>query len=437
MANRAARTRSRHVRHHQAHAIHGTLEYLEMNNSTTDSPENFIGFKEFVALMAFSMSLVALCTDGILPAFPEIASDLQVQNLNNVQLVISVLFVGLSIGMLFYGPLSDSFGRKPAMYVGFAIFICGSLMSLLAEDFPTMLAGRFLQGLGAAGPRTIATALIRDRFHGSAMAKVMSFIVTFFVLVPIISPSLGQLILLVSSWRGIFAAFLLLAAVNLVWLILRQPETLPVHRRAPFTLRRVAERFKQVLSNRQAMGYTLISGCVFGALVGYLNVSQQVFGVLYGLGAKFPLYFALIAFSIGVASLINSQIVMRFGMRRVAQIALWGLMLLSLCLLSLTWWYDGLPPLWFFMANMMVLFFFIGILFGNMNSLAMEPLGRVAGTGAAVLGSISTLVGVFLGYFIGLAYDASLYSMAEGFTLLSIVSVVIMHGVARVPVAAR
>ena len=285
-----------------------------------DDPEvkRQIRMGEFVALMAFSMSMVALSIDAMLPAFPDMARDLQVSGANDIQLVISLLFTGLAFGQLFYGPLSDSIGRKPAIYLGFVLFILGSLLSMLSTDFHVMLAGRLLQGIGAAGPRTVTVALIRDRFHGSDMARVMSFIMTVFILVPIFAPALGQLILLFAGWRTIFAAFVLLAVVAMVWLGLRQTETLDVDRRKPFTLRNVAEAFLVVISNRVTVVYTLVAGCVSGAFLSYLNTSQQIFQVQYGLGLKFPLYFAILAVAVGFASLLNGRLVMRLGMHALA-----------------------------------------------------------------------------------------------------------------------
>ena len=383
------------------------------------------GFGEFVALMAFTMSLVALSIDAMLPAFPDMTRDLQVSGANNIQLVLSLLFIGLAFGQLFWGPLSDSIGRKPAMYMGFALFIVGSLLSMVAANFFLMLAGRFLQGIGAAGPRTVAVALIRDRFHGSEMAKVMSFIMTVFILVPIFAPALGQLILLFTGWRAIYGSFVLLAMMILVWLGLRQAETLPRERRRPFTLLNIRAAYSEVLRSRVAMVYTLVAACVSGAFLSYLNTSQQIFQVQYQLGTQFPLYFAFLAIAVGVASLLNSQMVMRFGMHTLANHALLLMTIVSWLFLLVVWLAGGHPALWLFMLLCLALFFCVGVLFGNLNSIAMEPLGHVAGTGAAVIGSFSTLLAVILSLIIGQAYDGSLFPMAIGFAVMASVSLVL------------
>jgi len=380
---------------------------------------------EFVALMAFTMSLVALSIDAMLPAFPDMARDLGVAGQNDIQLVVSMLFIGLATGQLFYGPLSDSIGRKPAIYVGFMLFILGSLLSMAAADFSTMLAGRLLQGIGAAGPRTVSVALIRDRFHGSEMARVMSFIMTVFILVPIFAPALGQGILLLAGWRAIYGAFIVLALLVLAWLSLRQPETLRADKRKPFTLVNVFAAFRVVIKNRVTVVYTLIAGCISGAFLSYLNTSQQIFQVQYGLGKQFPVYFGLLAVSVGCASLLNSTLVMRFGMHRLANSALIVMMILSWLFLMIVWLSHGHPALWLFMAMCLALFFCIGVLFGNLNSIAMEPLGHVAGTAAAVIGSSTTLLAVALGYLIGQAYDGTLFPMAIGFVSLISLSVLL------------
>lgn len=397
-----------------------------MNRTEQDAGTGRItGLAEFVVLMAFTMSLVALSIDAMLPAFPDMSRDLGVPGANDIQLVVSTLFIGLATGQLFYGPLSDSIGRKPAIFTGFVLFILGSLLSMMASDFYLMLLGRLLQGIGAAGPRTVSVALIRDRFHGSEMAKVMSFIMTVFILVPIFAPALGQGILLLAGWRAIYGVFVLLALLLLAWLSLRQPETLPANKRKPFTLGNVFSAFGEVARSRVAVTYSLVAGCVSGAFLSYLNTSQQIFQVQYGLGKLFPVYFGLLAVAVGIASLLNSAMVMRFGMHRLANGALRVMMALTWLFLLVVWVYDGNPPLWLFMALCAALFFCIGVLFGNLNSIAMEPLGHVAGTAAAAIGSATTLLAVALGFLIGQAYDGTLVPMAVGFVSLISLSVLL------------
>lgn len=397
-----------------------------MLNTAQSQPKPALPFGEFVALMALTISLVALSTDAMLPALPEIGRELGARRANDNQLIVSLLFLGLAVGQVIYGPLSDSFGRKRPIYAGFAIFIVGSLIALLATSFPMILIGRVLQGLGAAGSRIVAIALVRDLYEGRTMARVMSFVMTVFILVPILAPALGQAILLLANWRAIFGLFLVLAFIALGWFALRQPETLLPEQRRPFSLGRVMGAIREVLANRTAFGYTITSGLVFGAFLGYLSSSQQIFQVQYGLGNLFPLYFAILAISLGCASLVNGRLVMRYGMRSLARVALLALGGLSPLFYLLAALMAGQPPLWLLMAYLMLTFFGIGILFGNLNALAMEPLGHIAGVGAAVVGFLSTLISMVLGTLVGQSYNGTVLPLVGGFALYSLASLAMM-----------
>ncbi|RKZ14180.1 Bcr/CflA family drug resistance efflux transporter [bacterium] len=389
------------------------------------------GFAEFVALMAFMTSLVALSIDAMLPALPMIGSDLGVQSENATQMVVTMLLVGMAVGQVIYGPVSDSVGRKPPVYAGLAIFLLGSLISLIATDFRMMLAGRLLQGLGVAGPRSVSIALIRDLHAGRNMARVMSLIMSVFVLVPIIAPVIGQGILMLASWRAIFALFLVLGLLVLGWFGLRQPESLSPEHRKPFSLASILRGFLAVLRQRAAIGFTLTSGLFSGAFVGYLSSSQQVFQDTYSVGPRFALWFALLAASIGVASLVNGRLVLRLGMYHLATLALRTLSGLSIVFLAWSWWNSGVPEFALFMTYMIAAFFCVGIVFGNINSLAMEPLGEIAGVGAAVVSSLSLTISVGLGALIGMSYDGTILPMVGGFAILSTLSLPLMVWAAK------
>ena len=383
-------------------------------------------FGEFVTLTALIISLVALSIDAMLPALQQIGGDLGAPRANDSQLIISALFVGLAAGQIVYGPLSDSIGRKPAIHAGLVLFILGCLISILATNFTVMLAGRVLQGLGAAGPRSVAIALVRDRYEGRAMARVMSLVMGVFILVPALAPGIGQIILMITHWRAIFGFMLAVAAVSLVWFALRQPETLAPERRVGFSPARILLAVRETCGSRVAFGYTLASGLIFGAFVGYLNSAQQILQIQYGLGALFPLYFAALALAIGSASFVNARLVMRHGMRRLSAWALGLLTGLSLVFLVPATLAAGAPPLWALMAYMMVAFFCIGMLFANFNALAMEPLGHIAGVGAAVVGSLTTLISMTLGAAIGQAYDGTVLPLVAGFALLGLAAIAVM-----------
>ncbi len=390
-------------------------------------PKAAPSYIEFVILMSLMMSLTALSIDAMLPALPQIGSDLNVQNPNYRQLVISIIFLGLALGQLFFGPLSDKTGRKPAIYAGYALYISGALLSLSAMSFPIMLLGRFLQGVGVSAPRAVTLALIRDRFEGRAMARVMSFIMTTFILMPMIAPSLGQLILLNLGWRSIFGSFILLAVIAMVWFAVRLPETLAPEDRAPFTLGRIISATREILKIRTSLGYTISAGLISGAFIGYLNSSQQIFQEQYALGELFPLIFATIALSLGIAFLLNARLVTRLGMRFLVNWSLLIIFGLSLIALVVSLLAAGQPQLWLFMAYLMSTFFCVGILFGNQNSLAMEPLGHMAGIGAAIVGSLSTLISMPLGTLIGQSYNGTIIPIIIGIAVLSGLSILVVR----------
>jgi DHA1 family bicyclomycin/chloramphenicol resistance-like MFS transporter len=386
-----------------------------------------LSFAEFVTLISLLMALTALSIDAILPALSQLGRELQVQNANDRQLVISMLFLGLAVGQLFFGPLSDSTGRKPAIYLGLALFMGGALLCMLATNFPMLLAGRLLQGIGASAPRAVTLALVRDQFSGRTMARVMSFVMTVFILVPMLAPSMGQAILQFSGWRAIFGSYMLLAAIALLWFTLRQPETLAPENRAPFTGRRVLNATQVIINNRLALGYTVTAGFIMGAFLGYLNSSQQIFQEQYALGALFPIYFGVIASSLGLASLSNSQLVMRLGMRFLVRNSLLIIFVLSAAALGIAAFFAGQLPLWGFMAYLMLTFFCVGVLFGNLNALAMEPLGEVAGIGAAVVGALSTLISMLLGTLIGQSYNGTILPLVTGLAVLSGLSLIVVR----------
>ena len=397
-----------------------------MTVTTVEPRRKELPFAEFVIIISLMTSLIALSIDAMLPALADIDSDLALQNSNDRQLVVSMIFFGLALGQLFFGPLSDSIGRKRATYYGYVIYIGGSLLSAFAFNFPMMLAGRVLQGIGVSAPRAITLAIVRDRYEGRMMAKVMSFVMTVFILVPMIAPILGQTILLFVGWRAIFACFILIALVSVIWFAVRMPETLPSENRAPFSLNRIIGATVVIVKNRIALGYTIAIGLVSGAFLGYLNSSQQIFQDQYSLGELFPIVFSGIAIPIGLASLSNTRLVMRFGMRLLVNWALRAIIVLAVIALGIAMFTEGNPPLWFVLTYLVLSFFCVGILFGNLNTLAMEPLGRLAGIGAAIVGSLSTLVQMVLGTFIGQNYNNTIFPLVISFAILSGLSILVI-----------
>jgi DHA1 family bicyclomycin/chloramphenicol resistance-like MFS transporter len=384
-------------------------------------------YGEFVILVSLMTSLTALAIDAMLPALPQIGNDLSVSNVNDRQLVVSVLFLGMAVGQLFFGPLSDKTGRKPAMYAGYTLFFAGALLSVFASNFTIMLLGRLFQGIGISSPRAVTMALVRDRYSGRAMARVMSFVMTVFILIPVLAPAFGQAVLLLWGWRAIFLSLILIAILTIIWFGLRMPETLAPENRSAFSLRQIIGAIRTILKIRVAFGYTITVGLIHGIFLGYLNSTQQILQEQYALGSSFPLYFAIISLSLGMASFTNARAVMRFGMRFLIGRSLYFIFGLSLLALGGAWVTSGHPSLWILMVYLMTTFFWIGILFGNLNALAMEPLGHIAGIGAAVIGSLSTLISMVLGTIIGRSYNGTILPLVASITILTGLAILVVR----------
>ncbi len=388
---------------------------------------------EFVPLLALMVSLVALSVDAMLPVLPHIGLDLRAGTENQQQLVVSSLLLGLGVGQMFFGPLSDSLGRKRTIYIGYVTFVMGCILSIAATNFETMLLGRVLQGIGASSPRIVSIALVRDQYEGREMARIMSFIMGVFILVPALAPALGQGIVMVTHWRGIFVVFLILAFVAWAWFALRQPETLPRENRVRFSLSVVWSGVKEACSHRLTVGYTVVAGLIFAAFIAYLSSSQQIFAAIYGVIATFPLYFAILALVMGVSTFANAMLVERLGMRLLSGYSLAGVVIVSVAFFVYAALEGGTPPFGITMVYFSAVFFSIGFLFGNLNALAMVPLGHIAGVGAAVVGSISTLISVPLGAIVGQMFNGTVLPLVGGFALFSALAGLIMIWIERGP----
>lgn len=374
-----------------------------------------LGLFEFVALMASMTSLVALSIDAMLPALLQIGEALKVEETHHTHLIVTVFFVGMAFGQMFFGPFSDSRGRRLTILVGLCIFALGTFVCMAADNLETMLVGRVIQAFGVSGPRIASMAIIRDLYVGDAMARVMSFIMMVFILVPMLAPIIGQTVMNLFSWFHIFTLFLVVATLAGCWFFARQGETLPRSKRRPFAWKQLYISSKFILTHPAVMGYTFAMACVFGSFLAYLSASQTIFQVFYNVGDMFPYIFALLAFSIGLASYFNGKMVMRFGMVRLCRFALKGVNVFALVYLGLLIGFDGLPPLALTLATMFIGFFFVGILFGNLNAMAMQPLGKMAGLGAAVIGSLSSLCSVPIALFVDSFLNGNLFPIGIGF----------------------
>jgi DHA1 family bicyclomycin/chloramphenicol resistance-like MFS transporter len=381
---------------------------------------------EFIPLVALVTALDALSIDTIIPALPAIGQDLGVAAGNDLQLLISLVFVGFAIGQLIAGPLADSWGRKPVIYFGLALYIAGSLLGMVAASFPVILAARLLQGMGASIPFTGTNALVRDLYEGAPMARIMSFIGTVFILVPMLAPLAGQGILMIATWREIFLLYLGLAIPAAIWFALRQPETLAREKRVTISAAHIVSTTVEVFGIHRAAGYIICGGFVTGSFLAYLNTAQQMYQQTFGLGKEFVFYFSLLAFSLGLSMLINGTLVERIGMRRLTAAALAAVIAAALLFLPFVIATSGAPPLWSMMGYLMVTFLCIGITFGNLNALAMEPLGHIAGIGASVVGFVSSMMGAVLGGLVGRAYDGGVTALVLGFAGLNILALAAM-----------
>lgn len=385
-----------------------------------------LSLREFVPLLALMVSLVALSIDAMLPVLPHIGTDLKVRSENEQQLIVSALLLGLGFGQLFFGPLSDSLGRKRTIYIGYVAFVLGCVLSIAATNFEMMLVGRVLQGIGAASPRIVSIAVVRDQYEGREMARIMSFIMGVFIIVPALAPAVGQAIVMVTHWRGIFVVFLVLACLTWIWFALRQPETLPAHARIGFSPAIVFAGVKEACSYRRTVGYTIVAGLVFASFIAYLSSAQQIFSGIYGVTTTFPLYFAVLALFMGASTIANAMLVERLGMRLLSGYALAGVTLISITYFLYTMLAGGVTGFGITMAYFAAIFFIFGFLFGNLNALAMVPLGHIAGVGAAVVGSISTLISVPFGAAIGLMYNGTVLPLVGGFALFGALAGLIM-----------
>ena len=381
---------------------------------------------EFIALMASLMSLVALSIDALLPALEQIGMSIGIQDTTDNQLLVTMIFLGLGFGQLIFGPISDSLGRKPIIYMGFSVFVIASFICVSATDVDTMVVGRILQGIGLSAPRTISIAMVRDSFSGDYMAKIMSFIVVIFILVPVIAPAIGQLILDVYGWKAIFNSQLIIGFFIILWLWRRQPETLPKEKRITFKFQLFIDGAKEFIKHKQAVVFTLISGFVTGSFMVYISASQHIFQDQYGLKEEFPYIFAGLAISVGFATFLNGTFVMRFGMRKLVTVFTVVFTLIALLYSLLFISNETNPSIAVFLGFCGLQFFSLGFLFGNLRALAMQPVGHIAGVGAAINGFTSTIMAVPIATFIGSYVTTTATPLFMGFFVCGLLCVLLL-----------
>ena len=377
---------------------------------------------EFIALMAALMALNALAIDVMLPALPYMGEALGVADENERQFVISAYMIGMGMAQLAFGPLTDRFGRRAPLLAGMGLYVIAAITAVFAPSFAVLLVLRFVQGMGAASVRVIATSVVRDRYSGREMAEVMSLTFMVFMAIPIIAPGIGQVLLLTGPWQAIFIFMGGLAAIFWLWTFIRLPETLPLDKRRPLTFKSVSAGFVIVCTNRVAFSYGLAGMFLFGALFGFISSSQQIYVDIYGLGVYFPVAFAAMAGLMAISSFTNSQIVRRFGMRRLSHGAI--LAFTGVSGIWLAFALSGFLPLWVFFPLLATIMFSFGWAASNMNSLSMEPLGAVAGTASAVFGFIQTVGGALIGGYIGQLFNGTTIPAAAGYFSMGALSLI-------------
>ncbi|WP_258769712.1 MULTISPECIES: multidrug effflux MFS transporter [Bradyrhizobium] len=383
-----------------------------------------MGFPEFVVVIAAIMALNPLAMDMMLPALPNIGAAFKIPVANHLQLVLSTFLLGFGVGQVVMGPLSDRFGRRPVLLGGMTVYAIASVLAIAAPSFETLLLARALQGLGTSATRVIATSIVRDCYVGRRMASVMSLAMMVFIAVPVIAPSFGQAVLLLTQWRGIFVVLMLYGLLALAWSVLRLPETLPESERRSLALGDVLDAFKQTVTNRQTIGYALAAGGVIGSLFAYVFSAQQVFVGIYRLGHYFPLAFAAIAAGTAIAGFLNARLVGRLGMRVISHGALTLYTVVAAAMLLAESLH--MLPLALFLVLSGLMMFAFGMMIANFTALAMEPQGHIAGTASSLYGSITTLVGIVIGVVMGQSFDGTLLPFATGFFLCTLASLAIV-----------
>jgi DHA1 family bicyclomycin/chloramphenicol resistance-like MFS transporter len=388
--------------------------------AASDGSGKVLARAEFVALMAAIMSLGALAIDAMLPALDAIAADFGVADPNRRQLVVGVYLVASGFGCLVPGSLADRFGRRPVLFFALGAYVLTSLACALAWSFDALLAMRALTGLLAAGLGVLPGAIIRDRYEGDAMARLMSTIFIVFMVVPVLAPSVGQAVLQVAPWPWVFVTVAALGAAVLVWAWARLPETLHPEDRQPLDLKSVAHNLPLTFTTRSAVGYVLGAGLTFGAMFGYINSAQQLVGEHFGAGEMFPIVFGATASTLAVSSFLNSRIVERFGARRVSHTALIAFIAVSAAQVGAAY-LDG-DNLWLFGPLMSANLCLLGFMGANFGSIAMQPFSATAGSASSAQSFVRMLLGAGIGILIGQAYDDSARPLALALFVCSVLS---------------
>jgi DHA1 family bicyclomycin/chloramphenicol resistance-like MFS transporter len=386
------------------------------------APRVAIGQKQFTALLAAIMALGALGIDLMLPVFDDIRSHFGLAaNATDVAQIVTFYFLGMASGQVLYGPFADRYGRRPVLYVGLSIYATAAVGSAVAPTLPLMLLSRFLWGVGAAGPRVMVVAVVRDVYEGNAMARAMSFIMAVFVTIPILAPSLGAAIAALVPWQAVFWFCALYALAVGVW-AMRLEETLAEEHRRQLALRPVLEAAREVFTTRQTIGFTMAMVFLFGAFTSYLASSELIVGEIYGRPGLFPFIFGGVATAMGSAMLINARIVERVGVHRTTRLAMVGYTGIALGLLVVVFITDGRPSFWIAIAGISAVLVMHSTMIPNVNAIALEPLGHVAGMASAVIGTMSLAGGALLGMLIDRNLSMTITPLVVGMVVYGLIA---------------
>ncbi|MBS8225277.1 multidrug effflux MFS transporter [Vannielia litorea] len=396
-------------------------------------PERRLRRTEFTALMAMLFATIAFSTDAMLPAMPTIVAELTPDAPNRAQLIITFFMLGMGIGTLLTGPLSDAYGRKPTVLACAGLYIGGALLAWVAPSLELLLAARVIQGLGAAGPRIVGLAIVRDQYAGREMAKLVSFIFLVFSLFPAVAPLIGEGVITLFGWRSIFLLFVLFIGVSSLWLMVRQPETLPREARVPFRLGPLWANVRLVVSNWTVRFTIAVQIFIFAQLLTIISTTQPVFDEVFGKGDSFALWFAVIALCASTSSFLNARFVMTVGMRGMVIRALVCVSLISLSALVITQFTPHASTAHFitYVIWVITIFYQMGLTMGNLNALALEPMGRLAGTATSVIGAISTALAVVVGTPIGQFFDGTTTPIILGCFISGAIALALMLWMGR------
>ncbi len=412
--------------------MHSSHDAAKPSRTDASEPAAMPGRVELIALMAMLVATIAFSIDAMLPALPTMAAELSPESPNQVQLVVTIFVLGMGMGTLFTGPLSDTFGRKPVVLAGCGLYIVSAGLAAQADSLGLLLAARLVQGLGAAGPRVVVMAIIRDMFVGRQMAQIMSFVMIVFTLVPALAPSIGAVLIALAGWSAIFWAFVVFATVVSLWLFVRLPETLPRAARRPFSTSALLSATREMLANRVVRLSIAVQSLVFAMLFATISSIQPIYETMFDRADSFPIWFGITALLSASGSVVNAMLVVRMGMRRLVsvmltvQVVVSAVMLLAI-LAGLAG--DALFAMFFFWQ--FVAFFQVGLTIGNLNAIAMEPMGHIAGMAASIIGFIATVAAVILAVPVGLLFDGTAIPLTLGVLVFAIAGLAMMAGMRR------